>query len=199
MLGITRFVRDRGGVSLTVTLATSICALLLVAVTSVLVIGLWSGAKNTQILLQQQANLILSTTSEKVQTHLEPASNQARLLAQLIAAGALDPARRDKVSDTFRGGLVAAPQLDSVLFIDDTLQGIGVGRSESEIVEFSRDFSTDQSVRDAFAKAQAEGTTHWGEPIWLPRLKKTLLNYRPRATKASLSSTALVARLPALK
>jgi len=182
MLGLTRFVRDRGGVSLTVTLATSISALLLVAVTSVLVIGLWSGAKNTQVLLQQQASLILSTTSDKVQTHLEPARSQVTLLAQLVTSGELDPARRTKVIDTFKGGLAAAPQLDSVLFIDHAYQGIGVARSDNGFVEISRDFSSDQSVRDAFDKAQSEGKAFWGEPIWLPRLKKTLLNYRAPVT-----------------
>jgi len=177
MLGLSRFVRDRGGVSLTVTLATSISALLLVAVTSVLLIGLWSGAKNTQGLLQQQASLILSTTSDKVQAHLEPARNQVTLLAQLVASGELDPARRNQMLDMFRGGLAAAPQLNSVLYIDHLYQGAGVARSEAGLIEISRDFSSDQSVRDGFDKVQSEGRAVWGEPIWLPGLEKTLLNY----------------------
>ncbi len=178
MLGLTRFVRDRGGVSLTVTLATSISALLLVAVTSVLFIGLWSGAKNTQILLQKEASLILSTTSDKVKTHLEPARSQVTLLAKLVAAGELDPAQRDKVIDTFKGGLAAAPQLDSVLFINDAHQGVGVARSEAGFIEILRDFSSDQTVRDGFEEALTGGKAYWGEPIWLPKFKKTLLNYR---------------------
>ena len=71
-------------------------ALLLVAVLSVLFIGLWIGAKNIQQLLQQQASMILATTSDKVRTHLEPARNQVTLLGRLIAAGEVDPARRDR-------------------------------------------------------------------------------------------------------
>lgn len=178
MLGLTRFVRNRGGVSLTVTLATSISVLLLVAVTSVLVIGLWSGVKNTQFLLQEEAELILSTTSDKVQTHLEPARHQVTFLAQLVTGGELDPTRRNKVIDTFKGGLGAAPQLDSVLFIDDAYQGIGVARTEAGFVEISRDFSSDKAVRDGFDKTLTGGKAFWGEPIWLPKFKKTLLNYR---------------------
>lgn len=193
MLGLTRFVRDRGGVSLTVTLATSISALLLVAVTSVLVIGLWSGAKNTQVLLQEQASLILSTTSDKVQTHLAPARNQVTLLARLVTGGEFDPDRRNQVIDTFKGGLAAAPQLDSVLFIDDAYQGIGVARSKAGFVEISRDFSSDQTVRDGFDKAQSEGKAFWGEPIWLPRLEKTLLNYRAPLIYPSGKTGLLVA------
>ena len=92
MLGLKRFLRDHGGVSLTVTLATSVCALLLVAVSSVLLIGLWSGAKNTQVLLQDKASLALLTIADKVETHLQPASNQVTLFTQLIASGQLDPA-----------------------------------------------------------------------------------------------------------
>ncbi len=175
---MTQAVRKRGGVSLTVTLATSISALLLVAVLSVLFIGLWSGAKNTRELLQQQASMILATTSDKVRTHLEPASNQVRLLGQLIAAGGIDPARRDRLLDLFKGGLSAAPQLDSVLYFDHAYQGTGLARSETGFTEILRDYSSDQKVRDNIDKALRDGRGSWGEPIWLPSIKKTLLNYR---------------------
>jgi class 3 adenylate cyclase len=182
MFGLRQVLRKRGGVSLTVTLATSISVLLLVAVLSVLFIGLWSGAKNTQELLQQQAYMILATTSEKVQTHLDPASNQVALLGQLVAAGELDPARRNRLIDTFKGGLSAAPQLDSVLHFDHAYQGTGVARSDTGFVEVLRDYSSNQKVRDSIDKALGDGKGSWGEPIWLPRLKKTLLNYRAPVT-----------------
>jgi len=182
MFGIRRALRKRGGVSLTFTLATSISALLLVAVLSVLFIGLWSGAKNTQELLQQQAYMILTTTSEKVQTHLAPASNQVALLRQLIASGELDPARRDRLIDTFQGGLSAAPQLDSVLYFDHAYQGTGVGRSDTGFTKIMRDYSSDQKVRDGVAKGLSDGKGSWGDPIWLPLIKKTLLNYRAPVT-----------------
>ncbi len=182
MFGIRRALRKRGGVSLTFTLATSISALLLVAVLSVLFIGLWSGAKNTQELLQQQAYMILSTTSEKVQTHLDPASNQVALLGQLIATGELDPTRRDRLTDTFKGGLSAAPQLDSVLYFDHAYQGTGVARSDTGFTEIKRDYSSDRKVRDGVAKGLSDGKGSWGDPIWLPLIKKTLLNYRAPVT-----------------
>jgi len=193
MFGLTQAVRKRGGVSLTVTLATSISALLLVAVLSVLFIGLWSGATNTRELLQQQASMILTTTSDKVRTHLEPASNQVTLLGQLVAASELDPARRDRLIDMFKGGLSAAPQLDSVLYFDHTYQGTGVARSDSGFVEIQGDYSSDQNVRDGFDKAQREGKGSWGEPIWLPQIKKTLLNYRAPVTYPGGKTGLLVA------
>ncbi|MEM7637240.1 MAG: cache domain-containing protein, partial [Pseudomonadota bacterium] len=182
MFGIRRALRKRGGVSLTFTLATSISALLLVAVLSVLFIGLWSGAKNTQELLQQQAYMILSTTSEKVQTHLDPASNQVALLGQLIATGELDPTRRDRLTDTFKGGLSAAPQLDSVLYFDHAYQGTGVARSDTGFTQIKRDYSSDRKVRNGVAKGLSDGKGSWGDPIWLPLIKKTLLNYRAPVT-----------------
>ncbi len=193
MLGLTRFVRNRGGVSLTVTLATSISALLLVAVTSVLIVGLWSGVKNTQALLTENASLILSITSDKVQRHLEPARDQVTLLAQLVAAGELDPGQGNMILDTFKGGLAAAPQLDSVVFIDDSYQGVGVARSKEGFVNFSRDYSADQAVRDGFNQAQGVGKTFWGEPIWLPKFEKTLLNCRAPVTLPNGKKGLLVA------
>ncbi len=193
MLGLTQAVRKRGGVSLTVTLATSISALLLVAVLSVLFIGLWSGAKNTQELLQQQASMILTSTSDKVRTHLEPARNQVTFLGRLIASGDLDPTRRGSMIDTFKGGMSAAPQLDSVLFIDHAYQGTGLARSDTGLVEFLRDYSTDQAVRDGFDEAQKAGKAFWGEPLWLPSINKTLLNYRVPVTYAGGKTGLLVA------
>lgn len=193
MLGLTQAVRKRGGVSLTLTLASSISALLLVAVLSVLFIGLWSGAKNTQELLQQQANMILATTSDKVRTHLEPARNQVTLLGQLVAAGGIDPARRDRLLDLFKGGLSAAPQLDSVLYFDHAYQGTGLARSEAGFTEILRDYSSDEKVKGNIDKALSSGNGSWGEPIWLPQIKKTLLNYRAPVTYPGGKTGLLVA------
>lgn len=193
MLGLTQAVRRRGGVSLTFTLASSISALLLVAVLSVLFIGLWSGAKNTQELLQQQASMILATTSDKVRTHLEPARNQVTLLGQLIAAGEIDPARRNRLLDLFKGGLLAAPQLDSVLYFNHTYQGTGLARSDTGFTEILRDYSSDQKVKDNVDKAFSVGKASWGEPIWLPQVKKTLLNYHAPVTYPGGKKGLLVA------
>ena len=193
MFGLTRALRKRGGVSLTVTLATSISALLLVAVLSVLFIGLWSGAKNTRELLQQQASMILATTSDKVQTHLQPARDQVTLLGQLLATGEVDPVRRDRLIDMFKGGLSAAPQLDSVLYFDHAYQGTGLARSDTGFVEILRDYSSDQKVKDNIDKALRDGKGSWGEPIWLPSIKKTLLNYRAPVTYPGSKTGLLVA------
>lgn len=182
MFGLRRALRKRGGVSLTFTLATSISALLLVAVTSVLLIGLWSGAKNTQELLRQQASMILATTSDRVRTHLEPARNQVSLLAQLIAAGEVDPSRRDKLLEMFKGAMLAAPQLNSVLYFDHTYKGTGIGRSDTGLTEILGDYSSDQTVRDNIDRALAGGKGSWGEPIWLQQIEKTLLNNRAPVT-----------------
>lgn len=193
MLGLTQAVRKRGGVSLTFTLASSISALLLVAVLSVLFIGLWSGAKNTRELLQQQASMILATTSDKVRTHLEPARNQVTLLGQLIAAGEIDPTRRNRLLDLFKGGLSAAPQLDSVLYFDQAYQGTGLARSDAGFTEILRDYSSDQKVKDNIDKARSVGKASWGEPIWLPQIKKTLLNYHAPVTYPGGKTGLLVA------
>lgn len=193
MFGLRRALRRRGGVSLTFTLATSISALLLVAVLSVLIIGLWSGTKNTQELLRQQASMILATTSDKVRTHLEPARNQVTLLGQLIAAGKVDPARRDRLIDMFRGGLSAAPQLDSVLYFDHAYRGTGLARSDTGFNEVRGDYSSDQKVRGNIDKALSGGKGSWGEPIWLPQIKKTLLNYRAPVTYPGGTTGLLVA------
>ncbi len=193
MFGLRRALHKRGGVSLTFTLATSISALLLVAVSSVLLIGLWSGAKNTQELLRQQASMILTTTSDRVRTHLEPARNQVNLLAQLIAAGEVDPSRRDKLMEMFRGALLTAPQLNSVLYFDHAYQSTGMGRSDTGFTEILGDYSSDQTVKDNIDRALAGGKGSWGEPIWLQQIEKTLLNNRAPVTYPGGKTGLLVA------
>ncbi|MGI9512477.1 MAG: adenylate/guanylate cyclase domain-containing protein [Anderseniella sp.] len=193
MFGLRRALLKRGGVSLTFTLATSISALLLVAVSSVLLIGLWSGTKNTQELLQQQASMILATTSDKVRTHLAPATHQVDLLGQLIAEGKVDPARRNRLITMFKGGMSSAPQLDSVFYFDLDHQGIGLARTDTGFVEIQRDYSTDQTVKSSIDKALAGTKGSWGEPIWLPEFQKTLLNYHAPVTYPGGRTGLLVA------
>lgn len=200
MFGLRRALRKRGGVSLTFTLATSISALLLVAVSSVLFIGLWSGTKNTQELLRQQASMILTTTSDKVRTHLAPAANQVDLLGQLIADGKVDPTRRNALITMFKGGLSSAPQLDSVFYFDHAYQGTGLARTDTGFVEIQQDYSSDRTVKDNIDKALAGGKGSWGDPIWLPVIQKTLLNYRapvvyPGGTTGLLVASVTVSEL----
>ncbi|MGI9406416.1 MAG: adenylate/guanylate cyclase domain-containing protein [Hyphomicrobiaceae bacterium] len=176
--GIVQSIRDRGGLPLPFTLALGISALVLTAVLSVLGLGLWSGAKNTFDLWRDQATFVLSTTIDKVRNHLEPSQNQIEFVSRLMSEGRIGPADKQHLARVFTGGLAAAAQLDSLLFVDTAYQSVGVVRTPTGAEVFTSDFIKDEAVRSAMTAAFKRDTAMWGEPLWLEQYQKTLLTLR---------------------
>ena len=176
--GAPGFIRRRSGVSLSVTLAVSISTLVLIAVLAVLGLGLWSGTQNTMSLLRDKAIFMVSTTTDQVRNHLDPARNQVDFVERLIASGTLDPADRQRFVAIMTGALAAAPQINALLFIDDTYQTLGVARTPTGPEVFTQDYSGDPRVRAAMGVGlTAEGPV-WGKPLWRELPKETMLNVR---------------------
>ena len=113
-----------GGVSLTVTLAASISALVFIAVASVLGLGLWSGSQNTMSLLNDKAAAIITSAVDRVRIHLDASQNQVEFVEQLIAQGRISPAEQSRFVASLTGALAAAPQISALSFIDVNHQSI---------------------------------------------------------------------------
>ena len=64
--GVSGYIRRRGGISPSVTLAVSISTLVRVAVLAVLGIGPWSATQNTMSLLRDKADLMVPSTIAQV-------------------------------------------------------------------------------------------------------------------------------------
>jgi class 3 adenylate cyclase len=172
------FVRRRGGISLTVTLAVSISALVLVAVLAVLALGLWSGRQNTLSLLRDKAEFMVETTVGRIRSHLDPARHQVAFVERLIADGRVDPANRERFTDTLTGAMAAAPQITAVLFIDLDLQARGVARTPKGPQAITLDYSGDPRVREGMRLGRAAEAAVWGEPLWREGPRQTVLNLR---------------------
>ncbi len=168
--------RWNGRVSITVTLATAIGLLVLVAVGTVLGVGVWLAQKNTVALLSANAEQAVTAAADRIRQHLLPAEYQARFIAERIAKGEIDPTDRKAFGRMLIGALAAAPQIEAVMFIDRKLRSFTAGRDREAgtvgIDEF--DYSRDPIIRKAMAGAR-QGPV-WGPPIWRKRFKKTYLN-----------------------
>ncbi len=167
-----------GGVSLITTLAVSLGLLVLVSVASVLAIGLWSGRANTLSLLGDKAELAISAAIGQIEKHLDPAEDQVRFIAELVAKGALEVADQGRFSDFLTAALAAAPQVMALVFIDAQHQLLGVERTDDGVRVYHADYSGDATVQGAVARAREAETLEWGPPAWRPRFELTILNLR---------------------
>ncbi len=172
------FIRRRGGISLTVTLAVSISALVLIAVLAVLVLGLWSGRQNTMSLLRDKAELLVATTIARVRSHLDPARHQVAFVERLIADGRVDPTNSERFIDILTGAMAAAPQITAVLFLDLDLQARGIARTPEGPQVVTLDYSGDPRVREGLRWGRTAEAPVWGEPLWREEPRQTVLNLR---------------------
>ncbi len=168
--------RFNGRVSITVTLTVAIGLLVLVSVGSVLGVGLWSSQKNTFDLLSRNANLIITSSINRIRQHLQPAVEQTKFIVKLIEQGKLDPANRREMETLFTGALSAAPQISAIVFIDPQLQEFGVGTDPEtgKFSAFEEDLSNDPQV--AKNMQRRDPYPSWGPPIWQGPVKTTYLN-----------------------
>ena len=177
-IGRLGFIRRRGGISLSITLAVSISTLVLIAVLAVLGLGLWSASQNTMSLLGDKASFIVTATIGQIRSHLDPARDQVVYIEQLIAGGKLDPADRQRFIDTLTGALAAAPQINALLLIDPEFQVVGVARTPTGVEMFTQDYRGDARVRAGMRVGRTTSEPVWGEPLWRDLPKQTMLNLR---------------------
>lgn len=172
----TRPVGWNGRFSITITLVTAIGLLTLVSVGGVLGVGVWLAQKNTFSLLSTNAHQRVSAAVDRIEQHLRPVEYQATFLAEQLSTGRVDVANRQRLTDLFTGALAAAPQIDSVIYIDNNLQAYvvsGVGR-HGRVAEQTLDYSQDPEVQRRMAAAVPG--PNWGEPIWRDITNRTYIS-----------------------
>ena len=92
-------------------------ALILLAVVSVLAVGLWIGSRNTLDLLGDKAELAIDALVQRTRQHLDPAREQAAYLAKLVAQGELDPNDRLRLVDYMIAAMVATPHAFNAMVV----------------------------------------------------------------------------------
>ena len=183
-----------GRFTLSVTLTTGIGLLLVVAVLTVLGIGLWSARKNTLTLLSAQARLAISSSIAQIDQHLKPAVDQTEVIAELIVAGELDPGDNLQFTAMLTGALASAPQIKGLVFLQPSHQMNGVQRApDGKSIAYGADLSADPVVRRAVAALAKRPDAVWGEPVWRKNYATTFLNLRTPVHRGDQFVGALVA------
>ncbi|MFM2045750.1 MAG: adenylate cyclase 2 [Pseudomonadota bacterium] len=128
--------------------------LMLVAVASVLLMGLITTGRNTTELLTQQARLTMGGLETRIRNQLDPARAQVEFMADLMVSGTLDPTDEAELVRHLRTALAAAPQIT----------GVGFLSPENDFVVATR-------LGPRQVKMDVERGVHWGpEVLTLGRL-----------------------------
>ncbi len=165
-----------GQVPITITLATAIGTLVLVAVGVVFGVGVWLAQKNTFDLLKFNAEQSVAADVSQFTKHLRPAEDLTRFLARQIGDANVDASNTTILNSLLTGALAGAQQIEAILYIDiDQKAHIARRNRETGKVETTE---IDQSERppDQVNLEDLRSGPRWGAPVWRERFQKTYLN-----------------------
>ncbi len=103
--------------SITTVLVAGFGLLILVGMTLVLGISMWSARENTRTLIRDNARTGILSLAHAIRSHLDPAEEASAYVAEMIGAGRLDPANDDRLGEMLLVTSAAAPQLFGLGFV----------------------------------------------------------------------------------
>ncbi len=152
--------------------------LVLLAVATVLALGLWAARQNTITLLQDKGEATLAVVVARIADYLEPAEHQLIHLARQIEGGALDAADDAVLGRHLSGALAATPQVRALVFVrtDDSML-FALRREDG--IDLQRLSIADQPLIVGAREAGRERLgLEWGELYRPDSLETSLLNLR---------------------
>lgn len=168
--------RKRMRLPIAAVLVAGLGTLMLLAVASVLALGLASATQNTYALLNDKADLALAGTEVRVRNQFIPAQEMARFVAGLVERGELDPTAERRLQDTLRGALAAAPDVASVSYVHPDLTGISANRVGGELHIDRLSLRGRSELTEELRNAADRSTAVWSDPVWVPQGGTSFIN-----------------------
>jgi class 3 adenylate cyclase len=158
--------RARMRVPIAAALVGGLSLVILLAVGSVLAIGLYSAQQNTLTLLRDNADIGMRLVEARVRSQLDPVAAIGTNLARMVADGEVDSTDRSQMTDVMRGALAATPQVSAFLFADANLGTRAFARLAGKIVELPGPPPDTPALREAVDEARLATGPYWSAPIW---------------------------------
>jgi class 3 adenylate cyclase len=159
-------------------LMTGFGLLVLVGMAGVLAVVLWSARENTRTLLADKAELANEWMLGELRRHLDPVLEGNAYIADLVARGDIDPAERLQLVDFMTGAMAATPQILGMGYISPDLEVVRVSRSAKRLGVSVTNQRNNAQFRGALEDAMGQTGPHWGQLLWNPDLKLTMINLR---------------------
>jgi len=147
--------------------------LTLVAVASVLLLGLITTSRNTMELLHDKAELLMDGLEARVRAQLDPARAQVEYLADLMSRGEIDPMDEGQLARHLRSALAAGPQITGLGFLSNDRDFILATRRGPRDVRMN----VERNVfwgEETLALGRALGGAVWIDPIWADDLSTSV-------------------------
>ncbi len=161
-----------------VALTVVIGAFVLVAVLSVLAVGVWSGYRNTADLLRQKAALVVDAAVDRLSLHLGAAEDQSVFVAGALAEGEVFNRDLDAFIPMLGGALAATPQINALYFLDPDHRLTGVERDGDGIVPIFAGLALDPDMRQILAEASTRTAPYWADLLWRDTFDALHVNLR---------------------
>ena len=159
-------------------LSIGIGGLVLIAVVSVLALGLWSARQNTVDLLADKSDATMRAVLARVDQYLEPAEHMLSHLGQRMEQGAIDANDEAGVGAQLSGALAATPQMRSVVFIRADHRMVFALRQADGVALQVIDVSTMPVIVNAVQTGRDRGVLYWAEMIRPETADTTIVNVR---------------------
>jgi len=149
-----------------------------VGIVVALVIGLSAAFNNTQELLAQQADGIVSRIDTVIYHKLNPVERQAQWIAARVSEDKLSfrSENLDQLSKFFEAALSALPQISGVAVV--TSNGMFHRWSHEGHKLPAEDWSWRKNVMAWLKQGAANPPAQWGPPIWLDSLKQAVILFQ---------------------
>jgi len=150
----------------------------IVAVTSVLYLAVWTGQRNTVELGRERAELIVALAQERIKQKLDPAYSEIAFLADVVEKRHLDPLHDPSFIDLAGGALSATPQVTAIGYVSTDYRLIRVFRSEETGIKSVVERLDSPQLKAAMSETREAPRPYWGDIFWSESLKQPLINLR---------------------
>ncbi|MFN8722515.1 MAG: adenylate/guanylate cyclase domain-containing protein [Rhodospirillales bacterium] len=172
------WLRRRLRVSISTILVTGFGSLILLAVASVLGIGLFSAGRSTLQLLVDKADIVSADVEVRVRTLLDAGPAQTAHIADLVFRGEIGIDTPERMSDVMRGALSATPHVTGLMYIEPDGDNVRVGRFRGQIRIGTDQALPPHEVDGLFRTTQDSLGAFWSSPLWSPELSGAILTVR---------------------
>ena len=173
-----RILAGRGRLPITLTVVSSIVALIVLALGSVLAISYTTTKRNTLNLVGESAAESGRFVVDELRDHLDPVVEQVNWTADLLAAGAVDLTDDRAVGHLLLGALAATPQVTGLVYFSADNASVRAYRDGSGgwRVDTAPSSEPDFKERTLQAARQREAG-FWNEVLFSERSRKSYINF----------------------
>ncbi len=178
MVMLMRILPGRGRLPITLTVVTSIVALIVLALGSVLAISYITTKQNTINLVGESAAESGRFVVDELRDHLDPVVEQVNWTADLLAAGAVDLADDREIGRLLLGALAATPHVTGLIYFSADKKSVRAYRNGPEGWRVDTTPTSEPAFKErTLEAARQRAAGFWNEVLFSEQSRKSYINF----------------------